>query len=467
MNNSSIIIYLFAIIVGILMLICPNCEVSLSFAFWIVLMVYCIKDIESRMLLMLFAFTVFVFGMTRIVIPEYYTNDYIQNSQRWSMSFGGEVHNFIARTCFIALVGALFGFNIIRKKQDISIDYNIDTNSSQTLKIRKASKYLYLLSSILVIYSIYSRFSFVAMYGYMDSYIDYSSDLPVWLYKFASTNALCLYLFLATLPSKKEAKPILSLFLLISFLSLLTGARTDFVMSFITLLIYLVLRNKITPKDPWLTRKGKLLIFMCIPILVALMFIVMLIRGDSEIDNVNLFDMVINSIYQQGSIIEVLGVSYEEVEHIPHRLWSFGRIIESFENNFVFQILGIGQEYRANTADFAINGHSLANYLTYTYQNQRYLAGGGMGSSFIAETWLDFGYFGVFIFSFIYGVILSKFYKLVKTNVWMFALAFYMVNAIIYAPRAGACDFISDILSPTYLLLMLLIYNYSKPKHYA
>ena len=49
----------------------------------------------------------------------------------------------------------------------------------------------------------------------------------------------------------------------------------------------------------------------------------------------------------------------------------------------------------------------------------------------------------------------------------MFALAFYMVNAIIYAPRAGACDFISDILSPTYLLLMLLIYNYSKPKRYA
>ena len=127
MNNSSIIIYLFAIIVGILMLIYPNCEVSLSFAFWIVLMLYCIKDIESRMLLMLFAFTVFVFGMTRIVIPEYYTNDYIQNSQCWSMSFGGEVHNFIARTCFIALVGALLGFDIIRKKQDISIDYSFST----------------------------------------------------------------------------------------------------------------------------------------------------------------------------------------------------------------------------------------------------------------------------------------------------------------------------------------------------
>lgn len=466
MKISNILIYYFALLLGVLMLIFPNYEISLSFVFWIVLMVYCFRDIESRMLLMLFAFTVFVFGMTRIVIPEYYTNDFIQDSQRWSMSFGSEVHNFIARTCFIALVGALFGFNIIRKKQDISINYNIDTHSCQTLKIRKVSKFLYLLSSVLVIYSIYSRFSFVAIYGYMDSYVDYSGNLPVLLNKFASTNALCLYLFLATLPSKHEAKPILFLFLIISLFSLLTGGRTNFVMNFITLLIYLVLRNKITPKDPWLTRKGKIILLMCLPILVAMMFVVMLIRGDDEINNTNLFDMIINSIYQQGSIIEVLGVSYEEVEHIPHRFWSFGRIIDSYENNFIFQILGIGQEFKANTSDFAINGHSLANYLTYTYQNKRFLAGGGMGSSFIAEAWLDFGYFGVVVFSFIYGVILSKFYMLIK-NVWMFALTFYMVNAIIYAPRAGACDFISDILSPTYLLLMIFIYYYTKPKHYA
>lgn len=467
MNNSGILIYPSAFLIGVLMVLFPTCQVDLSFAFWIILMVYCFKDIESRLLLMLFAFTVFVFGMTRIVIPKYYINDFIQDSQRWSMSFGIEVHNFIARSCFISLVGALLGFNIVKNKKEVFLNCNIDVESCQILKIRKASKFLYLLSSVLVVYSIYSRFSFVAMYGYMDSYIDYSSNLPVVLNKFASTNALCLYLFLATLPSKKEAKPILLLFLLISFFSLLTGARTDFVMSVITLLIYLVLRNKNTPKDPWLTRKGKLLMFLCLPILVALMFVVMLIRGDSEIDDINLFDMIINSIYQQGSIIEVLGLSYEEAEHIPDRLWSFGRVIDSYGNNFIFQVFGEGQDFKANTADFAIKGHSLANYLTYTYQNQRYLAGGGMGSSFIAETWLDFGYFGIFVFSLVYGIILSKFYTLVKTNVWAFALAFYMVNAIIYAPRAGACDFISNILSPTYLLLLLLIYCYSKSKRYA
>ena len=85
-------------------------------------------------------------------------------------------------------------------------------------------------------------------------------------------------------------------------------------------------------------------------------------------------------------------------------------IIDSYGNNFIFQLLGIGQEFKSNTAEIALNGHSLGSYLTYTYQTERFLLGGGMGSSFIAESWLDFGYIGVVGFSFIYGIILSKFF---------------------------------------------------------
>ena len=33
--------------------------------------------------------------------------------------------------------------------------------------------------------------------------------------------------------------------------------------------------------------------------------------------------------------------------------------------------------------------------------------GGGLGSSYIAEAWKDFGYLGVIIFSYIYGLILA------------------------------------------------------------
>ena len=449
---------------GIAMFLAPGDEVHISFAFWIILMIYCARDFENRMLLMLFAFTVFVFGMSRIVIPAYYINSYIQSSQTYSMSFGPEVNSFIARTSFLSLVASLVGFNFIKNSMSATYKFNINPDDKQIVCIRNISKYLYLLSTGLVAYSIFSRFSFVAAYGYLDSFVDYSSNLHPILRKFVLTNSLCLYLFLATLPSKKEAKPILIVFLLVSAFTLLTGSRTRFVMNIITFLIYLVLRNRMNPMDPWLTRKGKLIVFLCLPALAALMFVVMLIRGESSIDNISFFDMIVNSIYQQGSIVEVLGISYEEAHNIPYRLWSFGRIIDSYGNNIVFQLLGIGQAYKSNTVDFAMNGHSLANYLTYTYQYQRFNAGGGMGSSFIAEAWLDFGYVGVIGFSFIYGVILSKFFTWAKKSVWMFAISFYMVNAIIYAPRAGAGDFISDIISPTYLLLMVFIYYYSKSK---
>ena len=422
--------------------------------------------IEKRLLLMLFAFTVFIFGMSRIVIPAYYTNDYIENSLRYSMNFGPNVHSFIARACFLSLLGALLGFNILKSKFEPSYSICIH-DTFRYSRIRKAAKYLYLLSSILVIYLIYSRFSFVLAFGYMDSYIDFNNNLPTILNKFASTNSLCLYLFLATLPSKKEARPLLIIFFSISIFSLFTGGRTKFVMDLITLLIYYVLRNRLDPENPWLTRKGKILMLASLPFLVALMFIVMLVRGESSADSFSFFDMVINSVYQQGSIIEVLGISYEQSDNIPDRFWSFGRLIDSYNNNFIFQILNIGEVYKSNTAAFAIHGHSLANYLTYTYQTKRFLSGGGMGSSFIAESWLDFGYLGIIFFSCIYGIVLSRFFYLAKKNIWFFAISFYMVNAIIYSPREGAGDFISDILSPTYLLLLFAIYFYSKNKSYA
>lgn len=462
MDNSKVLVYISAFICALIMIMIPEYQVQVSFAFWIVLMIYCFRDTEKRLLLMLFTITVFVFGMSRIVIPAFYANSYIAFSQAFSMDFGPDVHNFIARSCFIALICAFIGFNSVKHVERKDYVFQIDSNSLQIIKIRNISKSLYLLSTTLVVYSIYSRFSFVATYGYMDSFIEYSSNLPSILQKFASINALCLYLFLATLPTKKQAKPILIVFAIISILTLLTGVRTNFVMNFFTLLIYLVLRNRTAPNDPWLTKKGKLYLFVALPFLVALMFVVMLLRGGNTTAEISLFDMIINSIYQQGSIIEVLGTSYEQAEQIPYRLWSFGRLIDSYGNNFIFQLLGIGHAYKSNTVEMAVNGHSLANYLTYTYQSRRFLAGGGMGSSYIAESWLDFGYLGIVGFSYIYGVILAKFITWAKRNVWVFALSFYMVNAIIYAPRAGAGDFISDILSPTYLLTLFIIYQCSK-----
>lgn len=195
-------IYFLAAISGFSLLLFPEYAVHISFVFWISIMSYCFSNIEERILLMLFSFTIFVFCMTQIVIPEYYTNDYIQYSQRVTNSFSHNTYNFIAISCFLSMVSSLIGFNSVKKSIYGNYLLNIDIDSYKVKRIRKLAKWLYLSSSLLVVYSIYSRFSYVAANGYMDSFANYNNNLPEILNKFASTNKLCLYLYLASLPSK-------------------------------------------------------------------------------------------------------------------------------------------------------------------------------------------------------------------------------------------------------------------------
>ena len=142
-----------------------------------------------------------------------------------------------------------------------------------------------------------------------------------------------------------------------------------------------------------------------------------------------------------------------------------GPLINSFNDNFIFHLIGIAHSYVPQTVEMAMCGHSLGSYLTYTVDPSRYLAGGGFGSSYIAEAWLDTGYFGVIFWSFIYGVILAKIYYWIKSNVWLSCLSFYMLINIVYAPRGHVISFISEFISPTYFLVMIIIYLYAKRSH--
>ena len=42
---------------------------------------------------------------------------------------------------------------------------------------------------------------------------------------------------------------------------------------------------------------------------------------------------------------------------------------------------------------------------------QRFLGGGGLGSSYIAEAWVDFGYVGIIVVNFVFGILLSQLHK--------------------------------------------------------
>ncbi len=73
------------------------------------------------------------------------------------------------------------------------------------------------------------------------------------------------YIFLSTLPEKKDAKVPIMLYILYAFLSLGTGRRVNFITSLLIIFAYAMCKNKIKPGEkPWIGKKRYLgNMFMC------------------------------------------------------------------------------------------------------------------------------------------------------------------------------------------------------------
>ena len=59
---------------------------------------------------------------------------------------------------------------------------------------------------------------------------------------------------------------------------------------------------------------------------------------------------------------------------------------------------------------------NLAHNLSYTVMQDNYLKGQGLGSSYLLENYIDFGYIGVAVFSLVLGRILIYFMRGIKYN---------------------------------------------------
>jgi len=83
--------------------------------------------------------------------------------------------------------------------------------------------------------------------------------------------------------------------------------------------------------------------------------------------------------------------------------------------------------------------------------------GRGYGFSFIAEGYINFGYFGVFLWYLFLAMILNFFYKKATINTYWFVAYIYMIPIFIYIQRGDVSNLLSPILKQTLLFTLLLI----------
>lgn len=306
---------------------------------------------------------------------------------------------------------------------------------------------------------------FVRANGYYGFYTDYSFPGPTFMLKLATMCTAAFYIFLGTFPSKKECRLPVIMYLGTTMITILSGRRNDTITAVLLIFIYYCFRNIMySNHEVWGSRKVVYVLILLAPVLLSILNSISALRtGRTNTLMISYFEGLINFFYIQGFSINVIKWARQLQDSIPDKFYSFGQLIDFFTTgNFISRLLFNFKSFSGQTAERALEGNRMSYLLTYLVFPARYAQGYGVGSSYIAEGFHDFGYAGVAAVNSLYGYLLAKFNYINYKNPFVFAISFLMMEGLIMAPRSYADAFIGNILDFSNIEVFLAIWLIAK-----
>ncbi|MEY8412128.1 O-antigen polysaccharide polymerase Wzy family protein [Lachnospiraceae bacterium 62-26] len=430
---------------------------SLALFLWFLSMIYTVSNLRQRALYFVFLISFFVF-----LLGGHFCYEYFGMSVNY---YFGESFYFHSNLClFLSLAAVLAGY-IFAGKAKLEKKFKRNTNTDErdsmrrrnysTKNVRQYSKLLFYITYPFWIYTIMGRVSFVLSSSYYLSYVEYESSAPYTVKAIAAMTPYFFYLFLATLPAKKECKLPIVLYLVYALVSLFTGRRSSFMVMILFIVLYFIYRYYRNEEEAWIKRKYIVTAIILGPMLLIILQMIHFIRVGESAAGQSIVELLFGFFQQQGFSSSLLRLErYYEGYICEDTFYSFFGIVKYFRTNSILKIIFNPQydfSYVGNNIDYAVKGNSLANALSYAALGKvNYLSGQGVGSCYIAELHHDFGYFGVVLGSMVYGImmkIISKIWNSTyRPNIWTIAIGFAMVESFIKAPRWNYDIFISYFL---------------------
>ena len=419
---------------------------------WYYSLVYCLFDIKKRLGYACFLATFFLFLLGAYVADQFF--HYTENVVFFDKSITTHIYILLA----ISLLGLFLG-NII----DIRKKYKngFKDNKLYLQHMKRISKIGFYISFIPYLISVIIQAALVRNSGYTEIYLSDTLLLPFIIRIIAYSCPIFLFLFLSTLPNKRECNIPIFLYFIYSAISLLSGRRSIFVINCLTIFMYILYRSSNGKEEKWINKKILLTLFIILPIVAILLNVYGQTRfGDSDvIKHNNIFDSILNVFTSQGVSISVIGYEkyYENV--LPDKLYSLSGLIEFLKFNPVSNVIFNFTKYTGQTVERALYGDLFTHAISYFVLPYNYLRGRGLGSSYIAEVYHDFSYIGVFIVNLIYGVVLKVCSNFNRNSVWLRFICLMIINSILMAPRSTTDAFISNFTHIEVILAVILVWG--------
>ena len=424
---------------------------------FVILFCYAIRDKEEHIFLLCFLISFFTFLLGGQILNRIFKVYYY--------NFSNAIEYHADFSLLISIVGIAFGYILLGHTND---SHNAQVSSyayfeeRQCLSIRKMSKYLYIAVYGFWILTVLDVIFFVRRHGYISYYISFKSSLPSIVRQIGYFGPTSLFIFLATLPSKDEAKWPLFSYALYAFLSLFTGRRINFIVSLLFIFAYMLCRNKVKPgNSKWLSTRALVVVLVSIPLLMIAMYLFEYLRADIYVGNSTDYSPILGFFVRQGTSINVIKFTELYKDQLdPNAHYSFYNFLRWIYNTPFKALLGNTYVFGSQSAETAMHGTYLADFVSYYSMRSAYLSGQGYGSCYIEELFVDYGYCGVFFGNLIYGFVFRKLTNAMGSisSVWKAATGLYMLNYLFQAPRSTFDAFFAHLLYPEFWLPVMAVY---------
>lgn len=425
----------------------PECCVFYLCFFCMAMVFFCVNNFAQKMGLAFFYLCFFTFLISGAVIP------FFRDISKWKMGFNDKDYIIACNCLFLSSLFMLCGYVAIGK---VSLKVNNrsrgralfrwveDTNYSVAL-IRKISLFIFITTTIGVIPFEYRKLLYAVKNGYMSLYTTYSSS--AWGTRLSVASMSSFFLVLATRPNKRKTILVFCLGVIPPLLQLAEGSRGDFVSYGLFIVFYLYqfsefnLEKVLTQKE----RRKKFIKFIALMLLIAVIALPWLhnygySRAGLRYEEASgVINKILDFFVGQGGSFRLVGYASQFKGQLHNACYSFGGLWGTV----------IGKGYAAQTVENALFGTSFGDAVTYKVHPTMYLNGYGMGSSYVAELYYDFGYVGVCIVNFFIGAFLRKLAQLNKKNVLQIAIMLSLFYYMTRMPRGSLSRSLGYLISRT------------------
>lgn len=416
----------------------------LTIFLWSIL--YCFKNIKNRIVLLVFLGCFFTF-----IMSQYVTINTGIPLHRDTFPLDNRVHTtFCVFLSVISIVISTFALEFFQNKSKHARKnqekYFLSNDRSNIKLVSKGSFYI---TSLFVFITLIERILYSNQYGYLGYIADFKTTLPFIITYISGCFYVVFFLFISAIPSKKEMLLPNIIYLIYVSLTLLTGSRSTFVLGIINLILALVAREyKVEKCERIITKKKIIIVCVALPLMLYGLNIYNTTRNSVEINNKDFWKNINDFFANQGSSLSVVCLEKQYHEELktkryPYVFYSIVKEVERVFNREIYAPIKSVDEIEEKL----YKQNSLGQKISYYYHKDKIIEGYGLGSNYIAEAYVDFGYIGVVLINILFGACIFLFNKFLYKNWILSTVALITTLSFMYLPRDPAFNWLNSITS--------------------